>query len=369
MDVINWGVPLQRLLVGSGTAEHSLRSTSFDEPLTPTNFNIKNASTQGSAKVPAIFYDDKGAYIQRGGARVYELEYDLQKNDYNSLDMMALIPELGETSQFRRIAVQQQPDTRIWVLREDGTAAVGVRDKAENVLAWLDVETDGLIEDVAVLPGTIEDSVYWSVQRTVNGSTVRFHEKIALESQCRGGNDSRLADAHVVYTSPGSATLTGLDHLEGESVVAWADGADAGTFTVASGSITLSSAPANACVGLTYRGRYKSSKLATQMDTGIHMGQVSRIDHIGLVLADTHAQGLQYGPDFDTLDQLPLIERGTAVDTASVWESYDNDMIEFDGDWDTDNRVCLEANAPRPVTVMAILLNHDRQQKAIGSRG
>lgn len=50
---------------------------------------------------------------------------------------------------------------------------------------WIDVTTDGLIEDVIVKPGQstdVEDSVYYIIQRTINGATVRYREKMALES-------------------------------------------------------------------------------------------------------------------------------------------------------------------------------------------
>jgi len=55
-----------------------------------------------------------------------------------------------------------------------------------------------------------------------------------------------------------------------------------------------------------------------------------------------------------------LVESGAVIDPDSVWESYDEGMIEFPGDWSTDNRVCLEAAAPRPCTVLAVVLNVDR---------
>ncbi|HAC30717.1 MAG TPA: hypothetical protein DCF82_23370, partial [Marinobacter hydrocarbonoclasticus] len=54
VDVINWLLPAQRLLVGTEGSEKSARSNSLDEPLTRTNFNLKTISTQGSARVPAV---------------------------------------------------------------------------------------------------------------------------------------------------------------------------------------------------------------------------------------------------------------------------------------------------------------------------
>jgi len=154
VDSINWILPMQRLLVGAEGAEFSVRSTTFDEPLTPTNFNIKEASTQGSAPVPPCKIDSRGIFVQRSAARVYELSYDFQVNDYQAKDLTALVPELGSPG-IVAIAVQRQPDTRIHCVKSDGTAMVGVIDRVEDVLGWVEVHTDGDIEDVVVLPGAV----------------------------------------------------------------------------------------------------------------------------------------------------------------------------------------------------------------------
>lgn len=369
VDVVNWALPLQRLILGTAAAEHSVRSTSFDEPITPTNFNIKEASTQGSAKVPAVRVGGRGYYVQRSGERIYELNYEIQKSDYDSLDLTALVPDIALNNSFVRLAVQMQPDTRIWGVREDGTVALVVRDPAEDVLGVIELDTDGEIEDVVILPGTTEDRVFWAVKRTVNGSTVRFHEEMQREDQCRGGTINRQADAALHYSGSSVTQVTGLDHLEGESVVAWGNGKDLGTYTVASGAITLSEAVTEAWIGLTYRGRYKSAKLAVERALGLHLTTRGRIVKVGFILADTHAQGLQYGPDFTTMDNLPLIENGAAVDTTSVWESYDEDQVRFPGDWDTDNRLCLEMNAPRPCTVMAVTVLYETEDAGFPRAG
>ena len=83
----------------------------------------------------------------------------------------------------------------------------------------------------------------------------------------------------------------------------------------------------------------------------------------GLVLANTHAQGLRFGQDFDNLEDLPLIEQGTTVTTGTIHSSYSEDSIELNGVWSTDTRLCLEAASPRPCTVLAAVITgagHDK---------
>lgn len=348
VDKICWALPMQRLIIGAQGAEFSARSSSFDEPLTPTNFNIKPASTQGSKLVNAVRVDTLGIFVQKSGQRLYQLAYNLDQNDYRSEDLTIGVPDLNEEG-IIQIAAQRQPDTRIHCVRSDGTAAILIFDSGENVICWVEVETDGDIEDVCVMPGTSEDAVYY----VVNRSGGRYIEKWAMETECRGGALNKQADSFLVYSGASTATITSLSHLEGKTVVAWGSGKDLGDYTVESGQITLSEAVTSCVVGLGYSATFKSAKQAFGAAMGTPLNQRKRIDHVGLILADTHYQGLEFGPDFTTMDSLPLVERYEETAENTVWESYDEDMISFPGEWSTDSRVCLRATAPRPATVLA----------------
>src|SRR5690606_10448054 len=142
------------------------------------NFTPKIAITQGSARVDAVKIDDRALFVQQGGFRVFELART-DGVDYAPEDLSILCPEIGEPG-IVGMAVQRKPDTRVHCWRSDGTVAVLVFDRSENVLCWVDVETDGEVEDVAVLPGEQEDAVYYIVKRTIDGSTVRYVEKWAM---------------------------------------------------------------------------------------------------------------------------------------------------------------------------------------------
>jgi hypothetical protein len=353
---IAWAMALDRLMVGTGSAVRVVRSSSLDEPITPTNYNVKNQSNKGAWPTMPASSGKVGYFVGGDGVSLYEMRPDGSGIDYGTEKVNILIPEITAAG-IVKIAVQEEPDVRIHCVLADGTVAIIVRDDVENVKCWIDVTTDGFIEDVAVLPGDVESRVFYRVKRVIGGVDVRYHEELSRMDQCIGGQLSQIADSHVV----GSGVISGLGHLEGENVVVWADGADRGTHAVSSGALpTLTSAFTTWCAGLGYQARYKSAKLVSQTNLGLSLTQRSRINKIGLILADTHAQGLEFGPSFDVLDGLPMVENGADVDQDAVRESYDEDMVEFPGDWDTDNRVCLVANAPRPCTVLAAVMNVDR---------
>ena len=372
VDNINWMLPLQRLILGGQGSEFSVRSSSLDEPLTPTNFNLKAGSNQGSAPVPAVKVDQIGIYAQRGGTRIYELAFGSDGIDYTSNHLSALIPEIGQPG-IVKIVAQRQPDTRVHLLRSDGTMAMLVFDKVEEVIAFLEVETDGEIVDMHVLPGDEgdeEDFVYYSVMRTIDGTDKHFLEKWAFESEARGATMNKQADSFITYNQAASSTIS-VPHLVGESVVVWdngkclrdADGEIAEFLVSAAGTITVTNAGAAyeatvGMVGLPYEAPWKSGRMVEIMQNP----SASLTDHqqlrgLGLILADVHAKGLKYGQSLveSEMNNLPEIEEGAPVDPDTVHTDLTTEKIVFPGVWTTDARLCLLAKAPRPATVMAAI--------------
>lgn len=361
IDSVHWLAAANNLLLGLPSSVQVARSSSIDEPLTQTKFDLRPVSSKGAAHMPPARIDTSIVYVSRNRSKVYEIAFDGSSYNYNPPgDLTAIVPEIGSTG-FVRMAVQNFPDTRLHVVRADGKVAVLMFDKAENVHCWVLVETDGTIEDVCVLPGADgnedEDQVYYTVARSINGSTVRYLEKWAHEDQAQGDQDSRIADSFLTGTLSASTSITGLSHLEAETVCLWGNTKDLGTYTVSGGAITASEAITGTyCVGLPYTAQFKSAKLAVASERQAPLTQKKIIETVGLVLADTHAQGLQVGQSFDTMDRLPLIEAGKEIDTDSIWTDYDYEAFTLPGEWKADARLCLKATAPRPCTVLAAVI-------------
>lgn len=390
---IHWMLSLQRLMMGvadmsanvdaariDGNSPLGVRSNSFDNPLTPSNFNIKSVAS-------------KGLYVDRSEQRLYELAWDGNIDDYAPIDLSVFTPDFNEVG-IVQIAVQMKPDVRVHCVRSDGTVGMLVYDRTENVIAWVDVNTDPFsivnggagpgpashfVEDVAVLPGTVEDQVYYTVRRfnsAISGPTQgeeRYLEKWALESEAIGGNVNKMADSFTHYSGVPISTVTGLDHLAGHTCTVWADGADQGTVVVGNGAgdplgeadlSGFADAPfSEIVIGLPYRGRFKSTKIAAVTGdinsgrAGIGLHDRKKINRIGMVLRHSHYQGLQYGPTFDLLNDMPAVEEGDVTAADTIWTDYDQDNFAFGGDWDPDSRICLQCAAPRPCTILSTVIN------------
>ncbi|NOR35862.1 MAG: hypothetical protein GQ577_03860, partial [Woeseiaceae bacterium] len=387
--IINWMKSFGRLLLGTsenaadvdaarmdGNHPLGVRSSSFDEALTPTNFNIKTIAS-------------KGVFVDRTLQRLYELSYDSAGADYMSVDLSIFAPDYNVAG-IRQIAVQMKPDVRVHCVRNDGTVGVLVYDRLENVICWCEVimgtdETENhlwKVDDVAILPGTVEDQVYYTVRQTdtnpgpVN-SQYRHLLKWSMESEAVGGDNNFLADLWGQYigaptslidiatdTTPPYRLYT--DFFSSSFLSIWADGADRGLVQVINFSELdlsgLDGAPfSNVIWGLPYQARFKSAKLGT-LD-GIGMLERKKVNKIGFIAQDLHYQGLQYGPDFDNLSDLPLVEQGQDTPVDTIWEDYHEDNFPFGGEWIPDSRICLQAATPRPASILAAIAEFESVEK------
>jgi hypothetical protein len=101
---------------------------------------------------------------------------------------------------------------------------------------------------------------------------------------------------------------------------------------------------------LGYTGQFESAKL------GEMLGQVKTASRVALIMHDVHKHGLRVGRDFDVLDNLHDIEQGTTVSTETRTD-YDEDPTVLPGKWGTNETLCLQAQAPRSVTVSAAIID------------
>ncbi|MBZ9807698.1 hypothetical protein [Mesorhizobium sp. ESP-6-2] len=366
-----WLLALQRLLIGTEGAVSTCKSSSLDEPLTPTNLSIKDSSSTGASSVDPARIDTRGIFVDRSGKALFELSFDGANGDYNATQVSKLATDLFSGT-IKTVSVQRRPDTRIWVVMDDGSCVCVVYEPLEEVLAFIPIETDGEFESVAVLPADDQDRVYFVIKRTVNGSTVRYIEKMALDTDVKPSTLCRVMDAHASGTnSPASTTVAVGTHLIGETVVVWADGAPlvqavAGLsvpleYVVdGSGNITVASAVTNWIAGLPYRMRYKSSRLAYAAAGGTAMLQKKKVDSLGLIMTHFVRAGLRYGSEFDNANRplfpMPDYKDGQTAPAIVLSDVAEEEAWTFPGEWSTDSRVCLECSSPNTVTLTSLVM-------------
>jgi hypothetical protein len=398
-DDVVYMLPLQRLIMGTSGAEVSVRSSSLDEPLTPTGITLRDCSSLGSAPVRPIKIDQRGIFVQRGTNKLFALVYNVYTSDYLPENLMRINEDIGYpanpaygTTGFTQLVVQRQPDTWVWAVRSDGVLCGLLYEPAEKVQAWFRVTTGyaqgDRIMSVAVLPTQGEDQVYMVVERVLPSGSVYYIEKLQshYNTLTRGWDAVNLVqvtspglyqvDAYIVSSGTNTTTsVSGINHLIGREVMAlgWSvvrktygplmNSSGGNTFTVdGTGSIQLGELAQNPItVGLPYTGYYKSSKLAYAAPQGnTALLQKKNVNNVGLLLQDTHPNALLIGTDFngiESMDPMPRIEELQPVQTTGFLPRvYDEQMFPIANQWTTDSRVCIQINPGYAATLNAIVV-------------
>jgi hypothetical protein len=327
-------------------------------------WDITSLTLVGSININSITTGPRAVYVSGDGLAAYVLDgitdKVLQFDMSTAWDITTAVYAGPDRVMDASVEATAPPDMHI----DNRTGIVYVLDSInETIFQYSDgnpvpynlqgLDTAPAIEEVTVLPGaagTGEDSVYYQIARVVNGTPVRFIEKLSLESENQGGTVNKSLDAHVTGQVK-DGIMTGLSHLKFSEVLVWVNGVAAGTYQVNnSGNITGVTTDGDAVAGLKYTAQWKSSKLGL-------LTKEKNIRSLGVIMRNSHYQSLSYGQSFDDLDPLPLVEDGGVLADNTVHATYDNDPFPFPGSWDTDSRLCLQCESPYPCTILAAIID------------
>tara|TARA_R110000787_G_scaffold28355_1_gene77550 strand:- start:434 stop:3436 length:3003 start_codon:yes stop_codon:yes gene_type:complete len=174
------------------------------------------------------------------------------------------------------------------------------------------------------------------------------------------------SSAFGAYVSGGEArerstVISGLDHLEGETVHILAEGSTHATKTVSSGSITLDRPAAKAHIGLQCIADLQTLRRDEGSREGTSQGKFIRFHRV-LIRFLTSLGGFA-GPDEDNLDEIVFREGGDPMDTAVPLFTGDVE-IEWDGDYSNDSLFFYRQTQPLPVTIEAFMPQMETQDRS-----
>jgi hypothetical protein len=213
---------------------------------------------------------------------------------------------------------------------------------------------NAVVESVASISGELnEDELWVIVKRTINGATKRYIECFAqFDFDETTPTDFRFLDSHLTYSGSATTTLSGLDHLEGQTVSILADGATHPNKVVSSGSITLDRNTEKAVVGLSYDSVLQTMRIEGGAAEGTSQGKTKRISKVVLRLFET--VGVKVGPSLDNLEAIPFRTSSDPMDTpVSTFIAGDKE-IEFNDDFNSDGFIFIKQDQALPCSILAI---------------
>ena len=214
-------------------------------------------------------------------------------------------------------------------------------------------EGKAVCESVAVIPtDDTEYQVYVIVKRTINGATRRFVEILNVFDFDQTDNTSfNFLDSALSYSGSAVTTISGLDHLEGQTVSILANGATHPDKTVSSGSITLDRSSTDVKVGLAYTSLLQTMRLNAGSQNGTSQGKTKRIYDITVRMFETI--GVEVGPDLSNMERIPFRSSADLMDEGIPPFTGDKE-VEFRGNYETDGFIFVRQTQPLPFTILSL---------------
>lgn len=256
------------------------------EPITPQNLTLKAATKSGSKEnIMPVAAEGGTIFLQRSGKALREFLFSDVELSYQSNNISLLSSHLLKSPvkiTFRRATSTDDGDLLIIVNGTDGTMAAYSIHRTQKVVAPSEFITDGTFEDCSV---DIND-IYVIVKRTINSSTKYYVE--LLDDDRTTDASFQLFDGSNDGSKPTSTTVSGLTHLEGETVEVIRDDIFLGTKTVSSGQITIDQVPTTYVeVGLHYDVLAKTLPAEPRLSSGTMVGRKKRIVDASPILFQT----------------------------------------------------------------------------------
>jgi hypothetical protein len=328
--------------------------------LTPSSATAVPQAFNGCSDVPPIVVNYEILFVQSKGAVVRDLSYNFYVNIYTGTDLTVLSGHLFQWQSIKEWAYAEEPFKIIWAVRSDGILLSLTYLKEQEVFGWARHDTQGSYKSVCSISEGSENAVYFVVSRVIGGNTVQYIERMA--SRNLGANLAANVQADVTkawfvdcglnYTGAPVTTLTGLSHLNGQTVACLADGNVQPLQTVVNGTITLDAPSSTVVVGLPYTCQLQTMRLDIgEGQGGTIQGKRKKISAATIRVQDT--RGLSVGSTFSTIT--PFKERGPNVYMGVAIPLMTGDeRIVMDPSWNTNGQVCLQISDPLPATVLGI---------------
>lgn len=343
-------VPLTSLLLLTSAAEWRVTSVNSDA-ITPSTISVAPQSYVGASNVAPVIINNNVLYCAARGGHVREMAYAFQANGYVTGDLSLRAPHLFDGYQIVDMAYAKAPYPIVWAVSTSGKLLGVTYIPEQQIGAWHQHDTDGVFESCTVVAEGQEDVLYVVVNRTINGSTKRYvermHTRVFVNQQ-----DAFFVDCGLTYSGAPATTISGLSHLEGKTVSILGDGAVMPQCVVTGGQITLAQPVSVAQIGLPITADMQTLPVAFDAP-GFGQGRPKNVDAIWLRVY--RSGGIKAGPDVAHLTEVK--QRTTEVYGAPPALKTDEIKLVVAPSWGNGGQIWVRQADPLPLTIASMSLD------------
>ena len=214
------------------TSEGSFSIGAGGGAISPFNILSKPQSYRGASDVTPAVVGNRVLFVSSRGFYLRDMAYALSDDGYDGEDLRVRAGHLFEGRQIVDIAYQQYPDSLLWALRDDGKLIALTYMREQQILALTLCETDGFIENIAVVATAKSEQLYMVVKR----GSAKYIERMEPRTfdttmqPCEFGSYERLVNdcfldcATVKSAAAPFGYLTGLTRFNNREVMMNLDG-------------------------------------------------------------------------------------------------------------------------------------------------
>lgn len=350
VNSINQLVSIDDLLALTSNAIYSV--TGGDgAPLTPSSIIPRRQNSRSSGRLNPILLDDVVFYRPNKGSSVRTLGFQFEVDGYKSNNVSIFSPHFFAGFDIVDWAYVEDPYSAIFMVRDDGAMLCFTWEAEQQVWGFSLLETDGLFKRVAAISEGGYDRLYALVERTINGVTRKFHERLALPHIDDITTACHLDCAITQVYDPPRNVIDGLAHLEGEEVACYYDGYVETGMRVENGAITLPNdyEASIATVGLPYAGVLETLPPVLETRGGSAHVDTQNIKRIVVRAIDT--RGIEVGITGADLEPIPEREGGEVGLDDVHQRDYE---VSPPGSWEPSTTLTIEQNQPLPAHITGI---------------
>lgn len=366
---VQWLLADKYLLAGTAGAEFSIGELTNGQPLGPGNIRAPLQSQFGTRAIVPVQAGASIMFVQRAGRKMREILYDYSADGYQSFDRTALSNHITKSGVID-MDYQQEPYSIVWCTRADGRLIGFTWNAEQNVWGWHGHKiggtagvggAGGFVESVAAIPSPdgSRNELWLIVKRTINGAVKRYVEFMEAEwTDEVAQTQAFYVDCCLTYTGAPATVISGLGHLEGQTVRMLVDGSTHPDRTVTAGSITLQRAGSVVTIGLPFASKLQSMRVEAGSRTGTAQGKTKRMNRVTFRV-DNSSSG-RFGADFTTMDDITyrvpdnLMNQPVPPFTGDLQQSWP-------GGYSLDGRIAFYDELPLPLTLVAIFPEVDTQ--------
>jgi hypothetical protein len=314
------------------------------KPLTPSTVAITPQTSHGASNIQVQEVDGSTLFIDRNGKTLRDFIYSFNEDAYTTQDKSVLASNLIKQPIGLALLTGTQSEDSNWlfIINSDGGAAILNTLRSQDINGYTEWTTSGALKSGAV----VDDEFYVVNEREIDGSTVSYVERWDF---------SYLMDSSIkVSPTPTQTVITGLDHLEGETVQIVGDGIVLSPKTVLSGEIELDANEIGYSqieLGLNFVPELIPMPLNTNIGSGQNAMRLKRIIRVNMRVYETYGVHVDGNPvpirTFGSAPTTPLDSAPTAL------SGIISDVYDVNG-WNRDVMPTISVPDPTPFHIQAI---------------